>query len=144
VIAVDRSAARLARAAARVEKSGLPNVRLREGEMDDSNLAQEIAKAGGADLVTIVRVLQFIARPSDLIAAAARFLRPGGHLIVADHVPHKDETLREQGHVWLGFEPDKLRAWLGEAGLEVVAVSPLPGTFTPPLQLVVGKRTVNP
>jgi ubiquinone/menaquinone biosynthesis C-methylase UbiE len=115
VIAVDRSAARLASAAARVAQSGLPNVRLRQVEMDDSNLAQEIAKAGGADLVTIVRVLQFIARPSDVIATAARFLRPSGHLIVADHVPHKDESLREQGHVWLGFEPDKLRAWLSDA-----------------------------
>ncbi len=144
VIAVDRSAARLASAAARVASSGLSNVRLRQAEMDDSNLAQEIAKAGGADLVTLVRVLQFIARPSDVVATAARFLRPGGHLVVADHVPHKDESLREQGHVWLGFEPDKLRSWLGEAGLEVVAVGPLPGAFTPPLQLLVGKSIVNP
>jgi SAM-dependent methyltransferase len=144
VIAVDRSAARLARAAARVESSGLPNVRLREGEMDDTNLAQEIAKAGGADLVTLVRVLQFIARPSDLLATAARFLRPGGHLIVADHVPHKDESLREQGHVWLGFDPDKLRGWLGDAGLAVVAVGPMPGAFTPPLQMIIGKKLVNP
>jgi ArsR family transcriptional regulator len=144
VIAVDRSAARLASAAARVAQSGLPNVRLREAEMDDSNLAQEIAKAGGADLVTIVRVLQFIARPRDVIATAAQFLRAGGHLIVADHVPHKDESLREQGHVWLGFEPEKLRAWLTEAALEVVAVAPLPGAFTPPLQLIIGKRIVNP
>jgi DNA-binding transcriptional ArsR family regulator len=140
VIAVDRSAARLARAAARVEQSGLPNVRLREAEMDDSNLAQEIGKGSGADLVTLVRVLQFIARPSDVIATAAHFLRPGGHLIIADHVPHKDESLREQGHVWLGFEPDKLRAWLSEAGLEVVACAPLPGAFTPPLQLIIGKK----
>ena len=108
--------------------------------MDDSNLAQEIGKGSGADLVTLVRVLQFIARPSDVIATAARFLRPGGHLIIADHVPHKDESLREQGHVWLGFEPDKLRAWLSEAGLEVIAVAPLPGAFTPPLQLIIGKK----
>ncbi len=144
VIAVDRSAARLARAAARVAQSGLPNVRLREAEVDDSNLVQEIAQTGGADLVTIVRVLQFIARPRDVIATAARFLRQGGYLVVADHVPHKDESLREQGHVWLGFEPEKLRAWLGDAGLEVVACGPLPGAFAPPLQLIVGKRIVNP
>ena len=144
VIAVDRSAARLASAAARVAASGLPNVRLREAEVDDSNLAQEIAKAGGADLVTIVRVLQFIARPSDVIATAAHFLHAGGHLIVVDHVPHHVESLREQGNVWLGFDPDKLRAWLGEAGLEVIALAPLPGTFTPPLQLIIGKSIVTP
>ena len=144
VIAVDRSAARLASAAARVAMSGLPNVRLREAEVDDTNLAQEIAKYGGADLVTLVRVLQFIARPSDLIATAARFLRPHGHLIIVDHVPHKDESLREQGHVWLGFEPEKLRAWLVATGLQVIALDPLPGVFTPPLQLIVGKKSVNP
>jgi ArsR family transcriptional regulator len=108
--------------------------------VDDTDLAQEIAKAGGADLVAIVRVLQFIARPSELIATAARFLRSGGHLVVADHVPHKDESLREQGHVWLGFEPDKLRAWLAEAGLQVVAAGPLPGPFTPPLQSILAKK----
>lgn len=144
VMAVDRSPARLASAAARVAQSGLPNVRLRQAEMGDSDLAQEITEVGGADLVAIVRVLQFIARPGDVIATAARFLRPGGHLVVVDHVPHRDESLREQGHVWLGFEPDKLRAWLGQAGLQVVTVAPLPGAFTPPLQLIVGKRIVNP
>jgi hypothetical protein len=46
--------------------------------------------------------------------------------------------------VWLGFEPEKLRAWLSEAGLEVVAVGPLPGAFAPPLQLIIGKSIVNP
>lgn len=140
VIAVDRSAARLASAAARVAQSGLPNVRLRQAEVDDTDLAQEIGKAGGADLVTIVRVLQFIARPSELIATAAGFLRSGGHLVVADHVPHKDESLREQGHVWLGFEPDKLRAWLAEAGLAVVAGGALPGSYSPPLQSILAKK----
>jgi hypothetical protein len=59
-------------------------------------------------------------------------------------VPHKDESLREQGHVWLGFEPDKLRAWFSDAGLAVVALGPLHGTFTPPLQWIVGKSIVNP
>lgn len=140
VIAVDRSAARLASAAARVAQSGLPNVRLRQAEVDDTDLAQEIGKAGGADLVSMVRVLQYIARPGELIATAARFLRSGGHLVIADHVPHKDERLREQGHVWLGFEPDKLRAWLGEAGLSVVASGPLPGAFTPPLQSILAQK----
>jgi SAM-dependent methyltransferase len=140
LIAVDRSAARLARAAARVAADGLPNVRLRQLEVDDTDLAQEIAKAGGADLVTIVRVLQYIARPGELVATAARFLRSGGHLVVSDHVPHKDESLREQGHVWLGFEPEKLRAWLGDAGLTVVTTGSLPGAFAPPLQSILAKK----
>jgi ArsR family transcriptional regulator len=91
-------------------------------------------------------VLHHVARPQDLLVAAARLARPGGHVIVVDHVPHEDESLRERGHVWLGFEPAKLRAWLEAAGLEVVQVGPLRADETPPLQLAVGRapgRSLN-
>jgi hypothetical protein len=60
-------------------------------------------------------------------------------LIVVDHVPHEDESLRERGHVWLGFEPAKLRAWLEAAGLEAVHATPLRAGETPALQLAVGR-----
>jgi DNA-binding transcriptional ArsR family regulator len=139
VIAVDRSPARLARAARQVSLLGLPNVRLREAEVDDSNLAQEIARAGGADLVVLARVLHHAARPQDLVTAAARLLRLGGHLVVVDHFPHDDESLRDHGHVWLGFEPAKLRQFLEAAGLRVIALSGLRADETPPLQLAVGQ-----
>jgi ArsR family transcriptional regulator len=143
VVAVDRSAASLARCAARVAAWGLPNVRLREGAVDDASLAQDVAQRGGADLVLVARMLRHAARPQDVIAAAARLLRPGGHLALVDHVPHDDESLREQGVVWLGFEPAKLRAWLDAAHLEVVALAPLPdpgGAARPALQLAMGKK----
>ena len=141
VVAVDRSAARLARCAERVSALGLPNVRLREGAVEDAEIVEEIARAGGADLVVVSRVLHHVARPQEVLAAAARLLRPGGggHLVVVDHVPHEDESLRERGHVWLGFEPGKLRAWLEAAGLEVAHAAPLRGGETPPLQLAVGR-----
>lgn len=142
VVAVDRSAARLARCGARIAQWGLPNVRLREGAVDDAALAQEIAQRGGADLVAMARVLRYAARPQDVIAAAARLLRPGGHVLVADYLPHDDEALREQGDVWLGFSPDKLRAHLAAAGLEIVALHPLGGPRAqhPPLQLAAGRK----
>jgi len=146
VVAVDRSAARLARCAARVSALGLPNVRLREGAVEDAGIVEEIARAGGADLVVVSRVLHHVARPQEVLAAAARLARPGGHLVVVDHVPHDDERLRERGHVWLGFEPAKVRAWLEAAGLEAIASSPLRSGEAPPLQLVVGRapgRSVN-
>jgi SAM-dependent methyltransferase/DNA-binding transcriptional ArsR family regulator len=139
VVAVDRSPARLARCAERVSALGLPNVRLREGAVEDAGIVEEIARAGGADLVVVSRVLHHVARPQDVLAAAARLLRVGGHLVVVDHVPHEDEGLRERGHVWLGFEPAKLRAWLEAAGLEVVHAAPLRADETPPLQLAVGR-----
>jgi ArsR family transcriptional regulator len=125
VVAIDRSAARLARCAERVAALGLPNVRLREGTVDDASLVQEIERGGGADLAVLARVLHHAARPQDLIAGAARLLRAGGHVAIVDHLPHEDESLREQGHVWLGFEPSRLRAHLEAAGLTVVHAGPL-------------------
>jgi SAM-dependent methyltransferase/DNA-binding transcriptional ArsR family regulator len=140
VMAVDRSPARLARAAVRTASLGLGNVRLRQAEVDDANLAQEIARAGGADLVVLARVLHHAARPQSLVTSAARLLRPGGHLALVDHTPHEDEGLRERGHVWLGFEPSKLRQFLEAAGLEPIALSSLRVDETPPLHLAVGRH----
>jgi ArsR family transcriptional regulator len=137
VIAVDRSAARLARASANIEAWGLPNVRLREGALDDAALAQEITSRHGADLVVMARVLVHASRPQDVIAQAASLVRPGGHLVLVDYLPHDDESLREQGHVWLGFEPSKLRTWLEAAKLATVVVQPF---SQPTLQLAVGRK----
>ena len=144
VVAIDRSPARLARCAERVSALGLPNVRLREGAVEDAGIVEEVARVSnaGADLVVVSRVLHHVARPQELLVAAARLLRPGGHMAVVDHVPHEDETLREKGHVWLGFEAAKLRAWLVGAGLEVAHAAPLRTDETPPLQLAVGRKPV--
>lgn len=140
VVAIDRSAARLARCAERVAALGLPNVRLREGTVEDASLVQELERAGGADLVVLSRVLCHAARPQDLVTGAARLVRSGGHLAVVDHLPHEDERLREQGHVWLGFEPARLGRFLDEVGVETVNAARLAGGETPPLQLVVGRK----
>lgn len=140
VVAVDRSAARLARCAERVAALGLPNVRLREGTVDDASLVQEIERAGGADLVVLARVLCHAARPQDLVTGAARLLRAGGHLALVDHLPHDDERLREQGHVWLGFEPARLREFLQAVGLETVSAGRLRGEDRPALQLAMARQ----
>jgi hypothetical protein len=44
---------------------------------------------------------------------------------VLDYLPHEDDTLREQGDVWLGFEPTELNGWLKSAGLKPLADFPL-------------------
>jgi len=138
VVAVDRSAARLARCAAKITDWRLPNVRLREGDVDDAGLAQEIAGRGGADLVVMARVLHHAARPRDAIAAATRLLRIAGHLVIVDYLPHDDEALREQGDVWLGFDPVKLRGWMSP--LDIVVAKPLFTPHRPALQIIVGKK----
>jgi ArsR family transcriptional regulator len=140
VVAVDRSPARLAVCAGQIAAWGLPNVRLREGDVEDTGLAEDIGNRGGADLVAMVRVLHHAARPQDWLVAASRLLRPGGHLAVIDYLPHDDETMREQGDVWLGFDATKLRVWLEAAALEPIALHPLSSSQRPPLQLAVGRR----
>jgi SAM-dependent methyltransferase len=140
VVAVDRSAARLARCAERLAQLGLANVRLREGSIEDAALAEEVRDRGGADLVVMARVLHHVGRPQDVVASATQLLRAGGHLALIDFLPHDDEALREQGHVWLGFEPEKLRGWLVSARLQPLVVEPLPHSHQPPLQLAVGRK----
>jgi DNA-binding transcriptional ArsR family regulator len=140
VIAVDRSPARLARCGARIAEWGLPNVRLREGSVDDASLAEEVQSRGGADLVVMARMLVHASRPADAIASATRLLRAGGHLAIVDYLPHDDESLREQGHVWLGFEPAKLRSWLEAAKLAPLALGPFHSSLIPALQLAVGRK----
>ena len=141
VIAIDRSPARLARCAARITALGLPNIRLREGVVDDPDVAAEIAQRGGADLVVLLRVLHHAARPDDAALAAARMLRRGGHLLIVDYLPHDDEAMREQGDVWLGFEPTRLRTCLEHAQLEPLSIAPLPTSDRPALQAAIGRRT---
>jgi ArsR family transcriptional regulator len=139
VVAIDRSAARLAQCAARIADWGLPNIRLREGGLDDSSIAEELY--GRADLIVMARLLVHASRPQELLAQAVRLLKPGGHLAIIDYLPHDEESLREQGHVWLGFEPQKLRAWLEAAHLKPIAVHPFP--TQPTLQLAVGRKETS-
>lgn len=147
VVAVDRSPARLARCAARIDALGLGNVRLRESTVDDAALLEEVQGRGGADLVVMARVLRHLARPGDAVDAAARLLRKGGHLVVVDALPHDDERAREQGDVWLGFEPIKLQHFFESAHLTMRALEPLPRTRgissshgEPLLQVAVGMK----
>lgn len=140
VMGVDRSPARLARCAARVAAWGLPNVRLREGDVEDPGIAQDLASRGGADLVVMARVVHHAARPADAIAAATRLLRTGGSLVVVDYLAHDDESLRAEGDIWLGFEPSRLRTWFEGARLDAIEVYPLPTPQRPALQLAFGHK----
>lgn len=125
VIAVDRSRAQLARVAERVAARGFNHVSLFSGSYDDAALVERIDSAGGADLVFAGRTLHHASRPQAAVEAFARLLKKNGHLVVLDYLPHDDDTLREQGDVWLGFEPTELEGWLKSAGLNPLANFPL-------------------
>ena len=63
-----------------------------------------------------------------MISEAARALRPGGVLVIADFAPHDLESLRtEHAHRRLGFADREVSDWCRAAGLEPGAVRRLPG-----------------
>jgi ArsR family transcriptional regulator len=120
VIAIDNSAAMLNVARRRLQP--YPNVELRRGELESLPLDD-----ASVDAATLMLVLPYLPAPDRAIREAARVLKPGGRLPVADLLPHDRENYRQQmGHVWLGFSDRQIAAMLEEAGFESVRVHALP------------------
>lgn len=120
VIAVDGSPAMLE--AARARLAGTPNVEVREGELESLPI-----EPGTLDAAVAFLVLHYVAEPADALAQAARALKPGGRLLVVDMMPHDREEYRQaMGHVWQGFESDRLGGWMADAGLTAFRYVPLP------------------
>src|SRR5450631_119756 len=111
----------------RLERAGLKNCSVRQGDIYDLPLADD-----SFDVVILHQVLHFLDDGARAINEAARVLRPGGRLLVVDFAPHEMEFLREQfAHRRLGFPPDAVAQWLEQAGLEGVvhqSLAPDPGS----------------
>jgi SAM-dependent methyltransferase len=125
-VGVDQSPAMLAVARARLERAGMRNVQLRQGDI----YAVPVER-NGYDLVVLHQVLHYLDDPGRALREAARVLRPGGRLLVVDFAPHAEEALREShAHRRLGFGPDEIASYLDEASLDVADhrdLPPLPG-----------------
>jgi ArsR family transcriptional regulator len=120
VIAVDGSPAMLE--AARARLAGTPNVEVREGELESLPI-----EPGTLDAAVAFLVLHYVAEPADALTQAARALKPGGRLLVVDMMPHDREEYRQaMGHVWQGFESERLGGWMADAGLTAFRYVPLP------------------
>jgi ubiquinone/menaquinone biosynthesis C-methylase UbiE len=116
VLAVDRSGEMLQ--AARRRLRGAHNVVVRRGDL-------EALPIGNAELdaATLLLVLHHLPDPAAVLSEAARVLRPGGRLLIADMLPHDHDEYRQQmGHVWLGFSEDQMRRLLGTAGFDRVRI----------------------
>ena len=121
VLAVDRSAEMLEVARRRPEVRGDTTLELRIGALEHLPLSD-----GEADAVVLNLVLHHVAQPPTALAEAARVLRPGGSLLIAEFEEHSEESYRDRlGDLWLGFETERLRSWLTEADLEVEDLDPL-------------------
>ena len=114
-------------ARANLNRADVRNARVRQGDVTDTPFENN-----SADLVIVHQVLHYLEQPEDVIAEAARILKPGGQLLVVDFAPHDLEFLREsQGHRRLGIREDDMSAWADAAGLAVQA----PTRFDPPASL---------
>jgi ubiquinone/menaquinone biosynthesis C-methylase UbiE len=115
-LGIDLSPAMLAYARSKLERAGVANAQVRQGDIYDLALPDH-----AADAVIMHQVLHFLRDPQRAVREAARVLAPGGRLLIVDFAPHELAFLREQfAHQRLGFAEAQLGQWLSEAGLALL------------------------
>ncbi len=120
-LGIDRSSEMLRLARAKLHDRG--NTDLRQADL----YALPMADAA-ADVAILHHVLHFAQQPGAAIAEAARVLRPGGRLLIADFAPHEREELRTRdAHTRLGFADDQIATWFANAGLQLADTATLGG-----------------
>jgi SAM-dependent methyltransferase len=76
----------------------------------------------GFDAVLFHQVLHYLDDPGAAVIEAARVMRAGGRLLIADFAPHDLEFLRSDfAHRRLGFSDREVQAWFEAAGLRALA-----------------------
>jgi SAM-dependent methyltransferase len=101
-------------------RAKLGEARLSRASVRHGDLHRPPFEAASFDVAVMHHVLHLLDDPGEAVADAARLLRPGGRLLVADFAPHQLELLREQhGHRHLGIDDRDLRAWAAQCGLEI-------------------------
>ncbi|MGB3834002.1 MAG: metalloregulator ArsR/SmtB family transcription factor [Mesorhizobium sp.] len=117
-VGIDLSREMLAVARANLDKAGISNVQVRQGDIFAPPVERD-----AFDLVTMHQVLHYLDDPARAIREAARLLRPSGRLVIVDFAPHKLEFLREEhAHQRLGFSDRQIGDWFAEAGLDLEEV----------------------
>ena len=86
----------------------------------------------GFDAVVFHQVLHYLDDPGTAVLEAARVMRSGGRLLIADFAPHELEFLRDDfAHRRLGFSDKEVASWFHAAGLKPLAtesISPHAGS----------------
>ncbi len=123
-IGVDMSRDMLALARSRLAERGLADrAAVRQADMYRLPFAD-----ASFDGVALQMVLHYADDPAAALAEAARVLRPGGTLLVADLAPHDAAALMaRQAHRWPGFDDAQIAGWLGAAGCTPAQATIIPG-----------------
>jgi ubiquinone/menaquinone biosynthesis C-methylase UbiE len=122
-LGIDASREMLAVARVNLEKAGLRQCQVRLADMYQVPLP-----TSSQDMALVHQVLHYAEVPQEVVAEAARVLRPGGRLVVVDFASHDLENLRtDHAHRRLGFTDTEMAQWFALAGLEMAAPVHLPG-----------------
>jgi SAM-dependent methyltransferase len=116
-VGLDVSRDMVAAARAKLGQARLSRASVRQGD-----LHRPPFEAASFDVAVMHHVLHLLDDPGEAIVDAARLLRAGGRLLVADFAPHQLEFLRQRhGHRHLGIDDRDMRSWAAHGGLEIEA-----------------------
>lgn len=116
-IGIDVSPDMLAIARDRLLQDNIQNAQVRLGDTYRMPFPNG-ATGTGFDVVLFHQVLHYLDDPGTAVAEAARVMAPGGKLLIADFVSHKEEFLRDEfAHRRLGFSDKEVEGWFLAAGL---------------------------
>jgi SAM-dependent methyltransferase len=119
VVAIDKSAAVLARARAIGNRRRLSNIEWKRGELEHLPL-----RDASVDVALLSQALHHANDPAAALAEAFRIVRPGGRVLILELRKHDQPWVRERlGDVWLGFDDEELKRLLSSAGLVHVRLS---------------------
>ncbi|HEY0104861.1 MAG TPA: metalloregulator ArsR/SmtB family transcription factor [Rhizomicrobium sp.] len=117
-VGIDVSPEMLAIARDRLARAGIHHAQVRLGDIYRLPFPTGNALSG-FDAVLLHQVLHYLDDPQAAVVEAARVLRAGGHLLIADFAPHSLEFLRDDyAHRRLGFSDREIHGWQGAAGLK--------------------------
>jgi arsenite methyltransferase len=124
VIGVDMTAEQLAKATGLAEQAGIANIEFREGQIEEPPV-----DPGSVDCVISNGVINLSPDKPAVFAAAAKALRPGGRLAIADIVTATQlpEGVTCDASLWAAciggaMQRDRYREAIEKAGFEIVQV----------------------
>jgi ubiquinone/menaquinone biosynthesis C-methylase UbiE len=141
-VGVDVSPEMLAIARDRLARAGVHHCQVRLADV--YRLPFSAGGAGhGFDAVLFHQVLHYLDDPQAAVVDAARVLKSGGRMAIADFAPHELEFLRDElAHRRLGFSERDVQAWFQAAGLRMIATEAIAPT-TSATHPGAGKLTVK-
>ncbi|MGL1919448.1 MAG: metalloregulator ArsR/SmtB family transcription factor [Hyphomicrobiales bacterium] len=121
-IGVDLSHEMLSYARAKLEKAGLTNSQVRQGDI--FNLPME---SGHFNTVIIHQVLHYLDESLSVLKEAARVMAPHAKLLIIDFASHDNEELRNShSHRRLGFSTAQVSEWAEIAGMKLLDTQSCP------------------